>query len=447
MDSRNYTLPQDSEERKLYPLFTGVMRFFPAAVAAVARHIKRGADKHCNGRVVWRRGTSDDHEDCILRHLMDLADKRREMQGEVGYARMQQLYAEACEEAAAIAWRALALCQVVHEHYAYAPVPESAEFDQPPFGAGAPAKNGASPSASIDPAGERPFDLTEALAGAPGCPGASKDIGIGDVLVRMQMAVDVGLDDDVPFETPPAGTRPFALKDALAGAPLVTRDGRKAINFKVRDDLEDEEEDYACPYPYSADVEIEKGGAYDRETYRADGGFRIASTSRFDLYMVPVERKPSPFNLSAALAGAPRVTRSGKRADDFRMDASEEDGSADYPYSARISHDGIAWRSSYTAAGRAVSDEIDNVGDLFMAPLITKAFDLDAALAGAPLVTADGRMVTDFGKVRCEGSKPSHPYAAVVNNEDGSRVWWVYGADGTLGGWKPELSLAWVSVD
>ena len=66
------TLPTDSAERKEIPLFRGVMRYFPAALAGVARVSKAGNDKH-NGKdspLQHTRGLSTDHADCILRHLM-----------------------------------------------------------------------------------------------------------------------------------------------------------------------------------------------------------------------------------------------------------------------------------------------------------------------------------------------------------------------------------------
>ncbi len=43
-------LPTDSDERKEIPIFSGVMNYFPLALAAVARHSKRGNDKHNPGQ-------------------------------------------------------------------------------------------------------------------------------------------------------------------------------------------------------------------------------------------------------------------------------------------------------------------------------------------------------------------------------------------------------------
>lgn len=99
------TLPTDSAERKSIPLLSGCLRYFPAALAGVARVSQLGNDKHNPGEPLHHaRGKSMDHGDCILRHLVDLQDH---------LAAGNQL--EALNEADAIAWRALALSQELHE--------------------------------------------------------------------------------------------------------------------------------------------------------------------------------------------------------------------------------------------------------------------------------------------------------------------------------------------
>lgn len=100
-DRRDFVLPTDSEERKQIPLFSGVLNYFPLAVAAVARVSKRGNDKHNPGQPLhWSRGKSNDHADCIVRHLIDV--ETLNAAGEY-------------EDAAALAWRALALLQELEE--------------------------------------------------------------------------------------------------------------------------------------------------------------------------------------------------------------------------------------------------------------------------------------------------------------------------------------------
>jgi Domain of unknown function (DUF5664) len=95
------TLPQESAARKGVPLCTGVLDYFPAALAAVARISKFGNDKHNPGEPLhWARGKSADHADCIARHLVD----RGIIDPESGES-----------HTAEVAWRALALLQEEEE--------------------------------------------------------------------------------------------------------------------------------------------------------------------------------------------------------------------------------------------------------------------------------------------------------------------------------------------
>lgn len=131
------TLPADSAERKEYPIYSGVLRYFPAALAGVARHSKLGNDKHNPGEPLHHaRGKSMDHEDCILRHLVDLSDllARRERVSKrvmlADTARNRALYDEPIlAEANALAWRALALAQRLHEQIGGAPLAPGAVED------------------------------------------------------------------------------------------------------------------------------------------------------------------------------------------------------------------------------------------------------------------------------------------------------------------------------
>lgn len=66
------TLPDDSDARKEIPLAEGVLFYFPAALAEVARVSKAGNDKHNPGQPMHHaRGKSTDHADCQLRHMVD----------------------------------------------------------------------------------------------------------------------------------------------------------------------------------------------------------------------------------------------------------------------------------------------------------------------------------------------------------------------------------------
>lgn len=65
-------LPEDSAERKTYPLYSGVLRYFPAALATVAHHSYLGNEKHNPGQELhWARGKSDDHLDAAARHMLE----------------------------------------------------------------------------------------------------------------------------------------------------------------------------------------------------------------------------------------------------------------------------------------------------------------------------------------------------------------------------------------
>lgn len=66
------TLTADSKTRKATPIATGVLDYFPLALAAISRLSKAGNDKHNPGQPMhWARGKSTDHVDCVVRHLID----------------------------------------------------------------------------------------------------------------------------------------------------------------------------------------------------------------------------------------------------------------------------------------------------------------------------------------------------------------------------------------
>lgn len=68
----NGLFPEDSEARKTYPVFSGFVQYFPAAMAAVAHHSWLGNEKHNPGLPLqWDRSKSGDEADADLRHLME----------------------------------------------------------------------------------------------------------------------------------------------------------------------------------------------------------------------------------------------------------------------------------------------------------------------------------------------------------------------------------------
>jgi hypothetical protein len=120
MDTRlANALPADPKERKGVPLVRGVLDYFPAALAEVARVSKAGNDQHNPGQEMHHaRGKSTDHADCIVRHLVDRGNYDTDGQ----------------RHSAKVAWRALALLQ------------EELEADGAPMARGARSPNDAVPT-------------------------------------------------------------------------------------------------------------------------------------------------------------------------------------------------------------------------------------------------------------------------------------------------------------
>lgn len=97
-------LPDDAEIRNEYPLYDGLFAYFPAALCEVARWSKVGGAKYNEDTLRWVREVSTDHENKILRHLLDA----------------RQVDEHGFVEAVALAWRALALCQTILEEHGWA---------------------------------------------------------------------------------------------------------------------------------------------------------------------------------------------------------------------------------------------------------------------------------------------------------------------------------------
>jgi hypothetical protein len=91
----------ESKRRKDTPMCTGVLDYFPDALAAVARVSKKGNEKHNPGQPLhWSRGKSNDHADCVIRHMAT----REEIDDENGETHLSNA-----------AWRVLALLQLQQE--------------------------------------------------------------------------------------------------------------------------------------------------------------------------------------------------------------------------------------------------------------------------------------------------------------------------------------------
>lgn len=68
----NGLFPEDSAARKTYPVYSGLLQYFPAALAAVAHHSYEGNEKHNPGLPLHHdRAKSGDEADALVRHLME----------------------------------------------------------------------------------------------------------------------------------------------------------------------------------------------------------------------------------------------------------------------------------------------------------------------------------------------------------------------------------------
>lgn len=100
----------DSAQRKEFPMARGLLDYFPAALAAVARVSSIGNMKHNPGEDMHHaRGKSMDHADCIMRHLADRGTMDYVSIGGDGGITEGVTYA--IPHSAYVAWRALALLQ------------------------------------------------------------------------------------------------------------------------------------------------------------------------------------------------------------------------------------------------------------------------------------------------------------------------------------------------
>jgi hypothetical protein len=107
-------LPAGSADRKAVPITSGVLDYFPAALAEVAKVSKAGNDKHNPGEPLhWSRGKSADHADSIARHLIE----RGGVDADTGV-----------RHSAELAWRALALLQQELEDAGLAPLARGSVF-------------------------------------------------------------------------------------------------------------------------------------------------------------------------------------------------------------------------------------------------------------------------------------------------------------------------------
>lgn len=94
--TRATVLPTDPTERKKYPVASGVLDYFPDALAVVANVSWQGNEQHNPGQPLhWARGKSADEADTMMRH----------------YLQRGTLDKDGLRHTAKMCWRALALLQ------------------------------------------------------------------------------------------------------------------------------------------------------------------------------------------------------------------------------------------------------------------------------------------------------------------------------------------------
>lgn len=91
------SLPSDAAARKSVPVFSGCLRYFPRALAAVAALSKVANEQHNPGQPLhWAREKSADHHDALTRHLLEAGDTDTDGQ----------------RHSTKVAWRALAALEL-----------------------------------------------------------------------------------------------------------------------------------------------------------------------------------------------------------------------------------------------------------------------------------------------------------------------------------------------
>lgn len=89
-------MPTDKQQRKGLPICTGVLDYFPEALAEVAKASLAGNVQHVAGKPLhWAKEKSTDEADALVRHLLERGT----------------LDSDGVRHSAKVAWRALALLQ------------------------------------------------------------------------------------------------------------------------------------------------------------------------------------------------------------------------------------------------------------------------------------------------------------------------------------------------
>lgn len=113
---RGSSLPEDDAKRLDFPMFDGLLAYFPNALAEVARVSFLGNQQHNPGEPLhWAREKSTDHENKIIRHLIDAG----------------KFDSRGARHSARVAWRALALLQTELERDEGHPMSRGSTYTPP----------------------------------------------------------------------------------------------------------------------------------------------------------------------------------------------------------------------------------------------------------------------------------------------------------------------------
>lgn len=93
---RATSLPADPQARKTFPIASGVLDYFPDAIAAVSNVSWKGNEQHNPGQPLhWDRSKSTDEADTMLRHFLQRGT----------------IDTDGTRHSAKMVWRALAILQ------------------------------------------------------------------------------------------------------------------------------------------------------------------------------------------------------------------------------------------------------------------------------------------------------------------------------------------------
>lgn len=102
---RKVTPPTSRAERKDTPVYSGFMKYFPLAIVAVSQLSKSANEVHNPGQPLhWSKGKSNDHRDCLGRHMLELDDYDVEADHDYHYLHAVKAF-----------WRAGAILQEILE--------------------------------------------------------------------------------------------------------------------------------------------------------------------------------------------------------------------------------------------------------------------------------------------------------------------------------------------